>query len=204
MLKYQPPGAINYGIAEIVDVFTQGKAFSAWQWAAVGGAMITPALKDKVIVVPPPGFKQADGTLKRNYIIGGQPWVINAFNDDAHARVALDFMKWWYLPETQMEFAKRGGNPSDKATLTTAGFDDIHPWYRTYKYMLNRSTDFWHDPKYSEMLAVQQEAFTAYATGQIDDPAHALSYTACKQQAILFDSGTASTEPTGVCSGIRL
>lgn len=204
MLKYQPPGAINYGIAEIVDVFTQGKVFSAWQWAAVGGAMITPELKGKVLVVPPPGFKQADGTLKRNYIIGGQPWVLNAFNDDAHARVALDFMKWWYLPQTQLDFAHRGGNPSDKATLTAAGFDDIQPWYRTYKYMLNRSTDFWHDPKYSEMLAVQQEAFTAYATGQISDPAHALAYTACKQQGILFDSGTASTEPTGVCSGIRL
>ena len=54
------------------------------------------------------------------------------------------------------------------------------------------------------MLAVQQEAFTAYATGQIDDSAHVLAYTACKQQAILFDSGTASTEPTGICSGIRL
>jgi len=204
MLKYQPPGAINYGIAEIVDVFTQGKAFSAWQWAAVGKAMIPAAMQGKVMVVPPPGFKQADGSLKRDYIIGGQPWVLNAFNDDAHARVALDFMKWWYLPETQLEFAKRGGNPCDKATLSAAGFDELQPWYRTYKYMLPRSSDFWHDAKYSEMLAVQQEAFTAYATGQISDPVHALAYTACKQQDILFDSGTASKQPTGACSGIRL
>ncbi len=204
LLKFQPPGAINYGIADIVDVFTQGKAFSAWQWAAVGGAMIPPSMRGKVMVVPPPGFKQADGTLKRNYIIGGQPWVLNAFNDDAHARVALDFMKWWYLPETQLEFARRGGNPCDKATLTAAGFDDIQPWYRTYKYMLPHSSDFWHDPKYSEMLAVQQEAFTAFATGQISDPAHALAYTACKQQDILFDSGTASKQSTSACSGIRL
>ncbi len=204
MLKYNPPGAINYGIAEIVDVFTQGKAFSAWQWAAVGGAMIPPAMKGKVLVVPPPGFKQADGSLKRNYIIGGQPWVLNAFNDDAHARVALDFMKWWYLPETQLEFAKRGGNPCDKATLTAAGFDDLQPWYKAYKYMLPHSSDFWHDAKYSEMLAVQQEAFTAFATGQISDPAHALAYVACKQQDILFDSGTASKQSTDACSGIRL
>ena len=33
MLKYQPPGAINYFIAEVVDAFTQGKVFAAWQWA---------------------------------------------------------------------------------------------------------------------------------------------------------------------------
>ena len=123
MLKFQPPGAINYGIADIVDVFTQGKAFSAWQWAAVGGAMIPPAMKGKVMVVPPPGFKQADGSLKRNYIIGGQPWVLNAFNDDAHARVALDFMKWWYLPDDSARLsAMRGGMPCDKATLFAGGF----------------------------------------------------------------------------------
>lgn len=204
LLKYQPQGALNYGIAEVVDVFTQGKVFSAMQWAAVGAAMIKPEMQDKVIVVPPPGFKQSDGSLKRDYIIGGQPWVINAFNDDAHMRVAIDFMRWWYQPATTREFAKRGGNPCDKATLTSAGFDDIHPWYRTYKYMLSHSSDFWHDPKYSEMLAAQQEAMTAFATGQVSSAKHALDWAACQQQKILFDSGTAEKQPTSVCSGMRL
>ncbi len=204
LLKYQPPGAINYGIAELVDVFTQGKVFSAMQWAAVGPAMIRPDMRDKVLVVPPPAFKGRDGKTVRNYIIGGQPWVLNAFNDDAHQRVAIDFMKWWYLPETALEFAKRGGDPCDKATLSRADFDAMQPWFRTYKYMLQYSSDFWHDPKYSEMLAVQQEAFTAYATGQINDPQHALDYAACKQQAILFDSGTAEKQPSATCRSIRL
>ena len=53
-LKYQPPGALNYGIAENIDVFTQDKVATGFQWAAVGLAMITPENKDKVMVVPPP------------------------------------------------------------------------------------------------------------------------------------------------------
>jgi multiple sugar transport system substrate-binding protein len=203
MLKYNPPGALNYFIAEVVDAFTQGKVFAAWQWVATGATMIPKQLEGKVLVVPPPGFK-VNGELKRNYIIGGQPWVINAFNDPAHMRVAIDFMKWWYLPETQQDYLHRGGMPCDKATLSRPDFDSIYPWNRAYKYMLLRSSDFWHDPKYSEMLSIQQEAFTGYMSGQISDPAHALKYIACKQQAILFEEGTASREPSSSCTGIRL
>ncbi len=200
-LRYQPPRAVNYGIAEQIDVFTQGKVFSCFQWAAVGLAMITEELKDKVMVVPPPTHGGG-----RTYTMGGQPWVINAFNDDEHMRVAVDFMNWWYLPETQLEFARRGGNPCDKATLTSAGIDDVQPWYRAYKFMLeeNRSRDFWHHPKYAEMLSLQQEAFTSFMTGQTTDPMVALNYAACGQQKILHDFGTAAMAPSGACSGISL
>ncbi|MFN8564579.1 MAG: extracellular solute-binding protein [Anaerolineae bacterium] len=90
-------------------MFTQGKVFSALQWAAVGLSMINDENRDRM-VVPPPGFAQPDGSVKRVYSMAGQPWVVNAFND-AHMQVAYDFLTWWYLPETQLEFAKRGGNP---------------------------------------------------------------------------------------------
>ncbi|MBD3306625.1 extracellular solute-binding protein [candidate division KSB3 bacterium] len=206
MLSYQPPGAINYGIAEEIDAFTQDKVATAFQWAAVGLAMITDENKDRVMVVPPPGFEQEDGSLKRLYSIGGQPWVINAFNDEAHMTVAIDFLKWWYLPETQLEFARRGGNPCVKAVLETEGFEDIQPWFRAFKYMLrsDRSRDFWHDPKYSEMLAAQQEGFTAFATGQIDDPALGLEYAACEQQKILYEAGRSEIAPPDSCKDVRL
>jgi multiple sugar transport system substrate-binding protein len=203
-LKYQPPGAINYGIAENIDAFTQDKVATAFQWAAVGLAMINEKNKDKVMVVPPPGMRQKDGSIKRLYCIGGQPWVINAFNDKAHMTVAVDFLKWWYLPETQLEFAKRGGNPAVKKVLETPGFDNIQPWYRAYKYMLSRSRDFWHEAKYSEMLAAQQEAFTAYATGGVADPATALEWAACEQQKILFEAGRTKIQPPDSCKNAQL
>lgn len=204
-LKYMPPGATNIGIGEGVDVFVQGKVFSTIQWAAVGPAMIPDALKGKVMVVPPPKHgKGADA--KRIYSMGGQPWVVNSFNDEAHMRVAIDFMNWWYMPDTTLEFSKRGGNPCDKATLSRDDFDSINPWNRTFKYMLEdgRSQDFWHDPKYSEMLAIQQEGYSAFVTGQSTDAQGVMNYIACAQQQILFDSGTSKIEPSGACAGASL
>jgi len=206
MLNYQPPGALNYGIPEEVDAFTQGKIVTAFQWAAVGAVMITPELKDKIMVVPPPAFKRADGTVRRIYSIGGQPWVINKFNDAEHMKVAIDFLKWWYLPETQLEYARRGGNPTDKATLTSPGFEDIQPWFRAYKYMLreDRARDFWHEPKYSEMLAVQQEGWTAFAAGQVTDPMNTLEWIACQQQKIMFEAGRSKIAPPDTCKNVTL
>ncbi len=204
LLKFEPSGAVNYGIPGLIDAFTQGKVFSALQWCALGPAMIPDAMKGKVAVMPPPGFPDAGGKLVRNYIIGGQPWVLNAFNSPERQHAALDFMEWWYTPETSLAFAQHGGNPCDKTTLTRSDFDGIHPWYRTYKYMLNHSSDFWHDPQYAALLSTQQEAFTAFATNQVQDPMTALRYTACRQQKILYDAGTAQKAPTAACNGVRL
>ena len=206
MLKYMPPGALNYGIAEEVDAFTQGKVATAFQWAAVGLVMIPEDMKDDVTVVAPPAFEREDGSVHRIYSIGGQPWVINAYNDDAHMRVALDFLKWWYLPDTQLEFAKRGGNPTDKATVGDEGFEDINPWNRAYKYMLQtgRARDFWHEPNYSEMLAAQQEGWTAFASGQVNDAANTLEWIACEQQKILYEAGRSEVAPPDSCKDVQL
>jgi multiple sugar transport system substrate-binding protein len=203
--KYCPPGASNVGIAEGIDVFTQGKVFSTIQWAAVGSAMITKELEGKVLVVPPPKHGTGE-SAKRIYSMGGQPWVINAFNDEKKMRVAIDFMNWWYLPETAVEFAKRGGNPCDKVTLSRDDFNDINPWNRTYKFMLEdgRSRDFWHDPKYSEMLSVQQEGYSSFVTGQSTDAQAVMDYIACQQQQILSDSGTSTIAPSDMCATTSL
>ena len=204
-LRYQPPGALNYGIAEQIDIFTQGRVATCFQWAAVGLAMITEEMRDQVMVVAPPKHGQG-ADARRVYTMGGQPWVVNAFNDDAHMRVSIDFLNWWYLPETQLEFARRGGNPCDRATLTSPGFDDLQPWFRAYKFMLEgtRSRDFWHHPRYAEMLSLQQEAFTSFMTGQTADARQALDFAACGQQQILYDFGTATEGPPATCRGISL
>ena len=66
------------------------------------------------------------------------------------------------------------------------------------------SQDFWHDPKYSEMLALQQEGFTSYMTGQSKSAQGVLDYIACGQQQILFEEGTAKTQPSDKCSNVSL
>ncbi|MBA7521836.1 hypothetical protein ES705_13947 [subsurface metagenome] len=132
--------------------------------------------------------------------------MINKFNDEEHMRVAVDFLKWWYLPDTQLEFARRGGNPTDKATLNSPGFEDIQPWFRAYKYMLrtDRARDFWHEPKYSEMLAIQQEGWTSFASGLVKDAKNTLDWIACQQQKIMFEAGRSEIKPPGLCEDVTL
>jgi len=121
-------------------------------------------------------------------------------------RVAIDFLKWWYKPETQLEYAKRGGNPTDKATLTMEGFDDVNPWNPAYKYMLTteHARDFWHEPQYSELLAAQQEGWTAFATGQVNDAANTMEWIACEQQKIMFEGGRSEVAPPDSCKDVKL
>ena len=218
-LKVGPEGMVNYGIGEEVDAFTAGKLATCQQWAAVGFSMLNidstdptkkadetrPIDRNMAIIVPPPGFKQEDGSLKRIYTLGGQPWVINSFNNADQMRVAIDFLVWWYQPETQKVFTERGGNPADVASLNSPGFDDLQPQLRAYRYMMQgNSRDFWHDPNYSEMLAAQQEAFSSYMTDIVTDPMQALKYAACKQQEILFDGGRTDVEPSDSCFDVTL
>jgi multiple sugar transport system substrate-binding protein len=188
-VKYEPPGALNYGIAENIDAFTQGKTATSIMWAAVGLAMITDQNRDKVMVVPPPGIKQADGTIKRLYCIGGQAWVVNNYATPEQKQAIFDFLKWWYLPETQLEFAKKGGNPAVKEVLEDPSFDAINPWNRAMKYMIPFNRDFYHSPKYAELLAIQQEAFCSYVTGSMNDPMKALHWAAARQQQVFHDLG---------------
>ncbi len=195
-LEVEPPGAVNYGIADNIDAFTQGKVATSQMWAAVGLAMITEANRDKVMVVPSPGIKQADGSIKRAYCIGGQAWVVNNYATSEEKQVIFDFLKWWYLPETQLEFAKRGGNPAVKATLEDPNFDSINPWNRAMKFMIPFNRDFYHSPKYAELLAIQQEAFTSYVTGALNDPMKALNWAAARQQQVLYDLGDTQKKPS--------
>jgi multiple sugar transport system substrate-binding protein len=203
-LEVEPPGAVTYGVAENIKAFTQGKVASSQMWAGAGPAMITGQNRDNVMVVPPPGMKQADGSIKRLYCIGGQAWVINQFAAPEQKQVVLDFLKWWYLPETQLEFARKGGNPALKATLADPSFDGIKPWNRAMKYMIPFNRDYYHSPAYAELLAIQQEAFTSYLTGVVNDPMKVLNWAAARQQQVLYDLGDTRKKPTAAYLKLQL
>ena len=205
MLRFNPPGAVNYGIAEIIDVFTSGQVFSAFQWAAVGRTMIPDEMWDDVMVVPPPGFIRDDGEFSRVYCLGGQPWVINAFNTPAQHRVAIDFMRFWYLPETQLEYARRGGPSAVAATLNDPEFDAMMPWHRAYKFMLldENARDFFREPMYAQLLSTQQEGWHGFVTREYNDPMAVLDWIACEQQKIMYESGASDIAPPPECRTAR-
>jgi multiple sugar transport system substrate-binding protein len=59
----------------------------------------------------------------------------------------------------------------------------------------DRAQDFWHEPNYAEMLALQQEVFTAYAAGEYNDALSVLTFVACEQQKILFYNSALDVAP---------
>ena len=211
--EYQPETFATQGIGDMIDLFTQGRAFSAFQWLAVGAFMHNPEAPeggvqspDQYLAIPLPKFQGPDGDANIIGAMGGQPWVINSFNDDDQMRVSVDFLKWWYLPETQDVFIlENGGLPWSKSGAANPAYADI-PYLKPFLYMLGegRSQDFWHLPEYSEMLAVQQEAFNGYATGTVSSAAEALDYSAAKQQEILFNAGRTTVAPPEGTAGRTL
>lgn len=201
--KYQPKNFAAFGIGDMIDLFTQGKSFSAWQWLAIGKFMSSDKVPaSNVISIPLPKW---NGKLIG--AMGGQPWVINAFNDDDHMRVAVDVLKWWYSKETQDKFIlENGGLPWSADGAANPEYLNSSHYVKPFLSMLEegRSQDFWHLPEYAEMLAVQQEAFNGYATGQVKSAAAALEYAAAKQQQILFKAGRTKTEPPANVDSLKL
>lgn len=205
--KYQPPGAPTFGIAEMIDLFTQGKVFSSFNWNAVGLAMVPPEMEGKVLVLPHPKPEWEGGPEEVIGAMGGQPWVINSYNDDDHMRACVDFLKWWYTDEAQAEFINNnGGLPWSKEGVEAPGFEELKPYTYAFKYMLGegRSRDFWHLPEYAELLAIQQEAYSALAAGQVTDAKRVLDYIAARQQQILFEKGRTTTPVPPELEGITL
>jgi multiple sugar transport system substrate-binding protein len=194
--QYQPAGSQDFGIGSVIDLFVQEKVVTAFQWLAVGLFMIPPKLQGKAIAIPHPKIEFEGGPEEVIGAMGGQPWVLNKFNDDDHTRAAVDFLKWWYTDETQRKFLAKGGLPWSKKGIENPLFEGAPPpWFKPFVYMLEegRSRDFWHLPEYAELLAIQQEAYNGYAARQFNDAKSVLDYIAAKQQALLFEKGRTST-----------
>ena len=121
--------------------------------------------------------------------------MVNNYCTPEQKQAIFDFLKWWYQSDTQLEFAKKGGNPADKATLENPNFDSINPWNRAMKFMIPFNRDFYHSPKYAELLAIQQEAFTAYVTGVMNDPAKGARLGRGASAKGAFDLGDTDKQP---------
>ena len=198
---YQPEDAIHYATDHVTAAFRQKKVFSALQWNSEGPAMIPPLMLDDVLVVPPPAFVGPDGQKRRRYVLGGKSWAINAVADDAHRRVAADFLAWWVAPDTVLEFARNGGTPCDRITVSRDDIDTIQPWFRAYRATLPGAGQLWRDPSFHDLLDIQSKAFGAIMAGA---PARAtLGAAACRQQSILFGEGTAESQPGPSCQELR-
>ncbi len=193
MLPLMPPVAQTgqMDIFVIQDLYMQGKVGAIIDWVGLGEPVLDPStstVSDKSAFGPAPGLRKDDGSIDRTGNIGGQPFVLTTWNDEATIKEALNVVKWWLNPETQKTFVANGGQSGLMSVMADPEYNDLRPWNRAHVEMLDWQKDVWHIPEFFELLTQQQEEFDKAITGQISAK-EALDAVAEFQQFILEDAG---------------
>jgi multiple sugar transport system substrate-binding protein len=187
MMPLMPKGASNWFVNELNSAMAQDQLLQGFQWfAAMGGAVDPKASKigstqaeilKKVGVAPLP--KQVKDTV----VQGGMGMHISSYGPNQAE--ALNFMRWFHQPETQMKLAKVPGLvPGRTDALQSQAFLDGAPWNRAFVASLPRLKDYWNIPEYSKLLDIQGTKVNAAMTGT-EDPLKALDEIASQQQKVL-------------------
>ncbi len=193
LLQYMPPVAQTgqMDIFVIQDLFMQGKVAAIIDWVGLGEPVLDPSasvVHDKSAFGVAPGLRKEDGSIDRTGNIGGQPFVLTTWNSDEVVDEALNVVKWWLNPETQLKFVANGGQSGLMSVMADPTYNDLRPWNRAHVEMLDWQRDVWHVPDFFELLTQQQEEFDRAITGQIDAQT-ALDSVARFQQQLLEDAG---------------
>lgn len=193
LLQYMPP-VVKTGTMDIFkqdELFREGKVAYMINWIGFAESSIdakTSKVSDKVNFAMAAGLKKSDGSIDRTYNIGGQPFVLMTWNDEETNTEALEFVKWWLSPETQVAFAKAGGQSGLKAVYEDASYNTFRPWNHAFGASISNQRDIWHIPEFFELLVQQQEEFDKAITGQQDAKA-ALDAIAKFQEELLQETG---------------
>ncbi|MEM1388458.1 MAG: ABC transporter substrate-binding protein [Pseudomonadota bacterium] len=192
-LQYMPPVAQTgqMDIFVIQDLYMQGKVGAIIDWVGLGEPVLDPSastVHDKSAFAPAPGTRQEDGSIDRTGNIGGQPFVLTTWNSDEVVNEALNVVKWWLDPETQLAAVANGGQSGLMSVMAMPEYNDLRPWNRAHVEMIDWQKDVWHIPEFFEMLTQQQEEFDKAITGQ-QSAKEALDAVAEFQQELLEDIG---------------
>ena len=193
LLQYMPPVSKTgqMDIFVIQDLYMQGKVAAIIDWVGLGEPVLDPSaskVHDKSAFGPAPGLRKGDGSIDRTGNIGGQPFVLTTWNSDEVVDEALNVVKWWLSPDTQLEAVKNGGQSGLVSVMAMPEYNDLRPWNRAHVEMIDWQKDVWHVPEFFELLTQQQEEFDKAITGQISAK-EALDAVAEFQQELLEDSG---------------
>lgn len=191
MIQYMPPVARTGQMDIFVeqDLYMQGKVGAIIDWVGLGEPVLDPTaskVSDKSAFAPAPGTRKDDGSIDRTGNIGGQPFVLTTWNSDEVVDEALNVVKWWLDPATQLEAVKNGGQSGLKSVMSSPEYNGLRPWNRAHVEMIDWQKDVWHIPEFFEMLTQQQEEFDKAITGQIGAK-EALDAVAEFQQELLED-----------------
>ena len=106
------PGFDNTEYPEVSAALESGNVAMAVQWNAnyfsLSNKEMSPKVYDKIALAPPPGWKQADGKVKRSMYVQTINLALNkkSVNKDA----AMKFLAWSTFGEGAVLYAKYGGS----------------------------------------------------------------------------------------------
>jgi multiple sugar transport system substrate-binding protein len=128
MLKYEPPGALNFAWDERATTFSVGKTAMINAWSVRTPGFMDPSksrIADKFATTLYP----AKAGVKAVPPLGG--WVMGINKASKKKALAWDYIKWFTSQEIHKKFVLAGGPPSRLSTLQDAEVRSKQPWAST-------------------------------------------------------------------------
>ncbi len=151
LLKYAPPGALDYGHAERVAAFSRGEVFSMFNWPALVPDIENPdksLVYGKVVYTAPPA-----GPARKAAIRGC--WIV-AIPQAAKQKVAAaEFAYWWMSIETGKKLIPVGLTPARESLLKDPEYVAQRPWFEGIYLSMNYAVErprFERYPEVSEAI----------------------------------------------------
>jgi multiple sugar transport system substrate-binding protein len=193
MMPLMPKGASTWFVNELNTAMAQDQMLQGFQWfAAMGGAVDPKGSKlgsTQAEILKKVGVAPLPKHVKDTVVQGGMGMHISSYGPNQAE--ALNFMKWFHDPKTQLEVAKVPGLvPGRTDALESQPFLDGAPWNPAFVESLPRLKDLWNIPEYSKLLDIAGTRVNAAMTGT-EDPMKALDQIASDQQKVLDGNGGA-------------
>ncbi|NDJ76734.1 MAG: carbohydrate ABC transporter substrate-binding protein [Chloroflexi bacterium] len=176
-----PDGSGDFTYDEVLGSLCNGTSAMTSIWVGFGPVIADPnscAEAENFAYAVPPG--QTDHYLS----LGGQGMSVSAYGD---VDAALDFLAWFQMEETQLEWIRLGGYSARYSILESDEFVNAAPYNGVFADAYPLVKDFWNLPEYSELLEVQGEYLNLAIVGEMAAE-EALSYIAEEQQYIIDDA----------------
>jgi multiple sugar transport system substrate-binding protein len=184
-------GSGNWFIDEVNAAIGQGKTCVGLQWIAASGGLLDPKqsklgktreeIEEKLGFAPLPG-QEADVVP-----LGGMGMHVSKYASKTDQAEALNFIKWFEQPDTQLKWAAAGGVPSRKDALESPEFLDAAPFNKVYTDSVPRLRDMWNVPEYAKLIDIENTNVNAALNGT-KSPEQAIDDIAKEQQAVLDES----------------
>ncbi|MFH1404338.1 MAG: extracellular solute-binding protein [Candidatus Altiarchaeota archaeon] len=138
-----PPESINAEHPEVAAIVQEGEVAMAMQWNAFYQDLVnekkSPKVYDKFDIAPPPGVRQADGSVRRDMYVQTIGLAIN--KNSRNKKAAARFLAWATLGEGAEIYARgRDPLPGGSSPVKSVWSDDhildlypkILPWVEEY------------------------------------------------------------------------